>query len=96
MMVVVTYDVRTMDQDGVRRLRKVAGICLDYGRRVQNSVFECILYPEDYLMLKKRIAEVINDESDTVRFYRLGSSWKDCIESIGVERAYDPTEPIIL
>lgn len=93
---VVTYDVRTADPEGARRLRKVAKVCLNYGSRVQNSVFECVVSPADYLLLKVDIIDIIDKAVDTVRFYQLGSNWENRIESFGVKRSFDFNEPIIL
>ena len=83
MMLVVTYDVDTTDTAGARRLRKVAKLCERYGIRVQNSVFEVLVDASQFVILKTELAKIINDESDSVRFYRLGNSYQNKIETMG-------------
>ena len=68
MLVLVTYDVNTETAAGRRRLRKVAKVCVDYGQRVQNSVFECLLDAAQYTMFKAKLTELIDSESDSLRF----------------------------
>ena len=96
MMVLITYDVSTMDQDGQRRLRQVAKKCQNFGQRVQCSVFECLLEPAMLMDIKESLKEIIDDTMDTVRFYNLGNNWKGRIECIGVNRVYDPDGPLVL
>ena len=76
MLVLVTYDVNTETAAGRRRLRKVAKVCVDYGQRVQNSVFECLLDAAQYTMFKAKLTELIDSESDSLRFYQLGNQSK--------------------
>ena len=76
MLVLVTYDVNTETAAGRRRLRKVAKVCVDYGQRVQNSVFECLLDAAQYTMFKAKLTELIDSESDSLRFYQLGNHYK--------------------
>lgn len=76
MLVLVTYDVNTETAAGRRRLRKVAKVCVDYGQRVQNSVFECLLDAAQYTMFKAKLTELIDSESDSLRFYQLGTITK--------------------
>ena len=83
MMVLITYDVDTTSMAGKKRLRKVAKECVNYGRRVQNSVFECLLTEAQFCLLKNRIASLIDDELDSIRFYFLGNNWNKRIEYIG-------------
>lgn len=83
MMVLITYDVDTISEAGQKRLRKVARVCLDYGQRVQNSVFECRLTGAQFVLLKNKIENIINKELDNVRFYFLGNNWNRRIETIG-------------
>ena len=90
MFVLVTYDVETTTVDGKRRLREVAKICLNYGQRVQNSVFECLVDPLQFKQLKTNLLKVIDEERDSLRFYNLGSSWKRKVEHIGAKPGYDP------
>ena len=85
-MVLITYDVNTETAEGRTRLRKVAKQCVNYGRRVQNSVFECILDPTQMVMLKSLLQDIIDEEKDSLRFYYLGNKYKTKIEHVGVER----------
>lgn len=72
MQVLITYDVETISVQGRKRLRKVARICTDYGQRVQNSVFEMNIYPEDLVQIKNKLSEIIDPDKDSVRIYNLG------------------------
>lgn len=83
MMLVVTYDVNTTEAAGAKRLRKVAKICEKYGVRVQNSVFEVLVDAAELVVLKSLLSEVIDNENDSVRFYRLGNSYQHKIEVMG-------------
>ena len=76
MMILITYDVSTADSGGAKRLRKVAKICEDYGQRVQNSVFECLIDPEQLVMLKNKLLKIVKLESDSLRIYYLGKNWR--------------------
>ena len=96
MMIVISYDVNTKDRDGQKRLRKVAKICESKGCRVQNSVFEVLVDPGELVALKGQLAEVIDEEKDSVRFYRLGSNWKGRIEFMGKETKFEQDGVIIL
>lgn len=89
MMVLVSYDVQTSDEGGQRRLRRVAKICKDYGQRVQFSVFECIVDPSQWVVLKNKLIEVINKEKDSLRFYFLGSNWRRRVEHVGAKEIVD-------
>jgi CRISPR-associated protein Cas2 len=89
MVVLVTYDVQTKDAAGRKRLRHVAKVCLDYGQRVQNSVFECKVDPAQYIEFKQRIVKIINQATDSVRFYNLGNNWKRRVEHFGAKEPYD-------
>lgn len=89
MMVLITYDVDTISEDGNKRLRKVAKVCRDYGVRVQNSVFECKLTDAQFLILKNKIKNIINEEVDNIRIYVLGNKSNHKIEVIGKQRAID-------
>ena len=90
MMVLVTYDVCTEDADGRKRLRKVAKQCQNYGQRVQNSVFECLVDPVQFAQLKKNLERIIEPEEDSLRYYFLGKNWKNRIEHVGAKPTYDP------
>ncbi|MBR6659355.1 MAG: CRISPR-associated endonuclease Cas2 [Paludibacteraceae bacterium] len=83
MMVLITYDVDTMSETGSKRLRKVAKECVNHGRRVQNSVFECLLTEAQFVILKSKLVNIIDAELDSIRFYFLGNNWNNRIESIG-------------
>lgn len=83
MYVLVTYDVETVTRSGASRLRKVAKICVNHGKRVQNSVFECLLTEAQFTYMKNQIDGVIDKDSDSVRFYFLGKNWDRKIETLG-------------
>ena len=83
MLVLVTYDVNTGTTAGKKRLRKVAKACVNYGQRVQNSVFECLLDAAQYAMFKAKLTALINPETDSLRFYQLGNSYKNKVEHVG-------------
>lgn len=89
MMVLVTYDVNTESPEGRRRLRHVAKICRNYGQRVQFSVFECLVDPAQFVVLRNALIDVMDPETDSVRFYFLGSNWKRRVEHIGARAGYD-------
>lgn len=86
MLVLITYDVNTENATGKARLRKVAKQCVNYGRRVQNSVFECILDNAQSIALKATLEDIIDTEKDSLRFYYLGNKYQTKIEHIGVDR----------
>lgn len=90
MMVLVTYDVCTEDSKGRKRLRKVAKQCQNFGQRVQNSVFECLVDPVQFAQLKKNLEEIIDPNEDSLRYYFLGSNWKRRVEHVGAKPTYDP------
>lgn len=96
MMVLVTYDVRTEDAAGERRLRRVAGVCENYGQRVQNSVFECLVDPAQWTALKSALLEEVDPDKDSLRFYFLGSNWKHRVEHLGAKPSYDPQGPLVV
>jgi CRISPR-associated protein Cas2 len=96
MMVLVTYDVRTEDETGARRLRRVANVCKDFGQRVQNSVFECLVDPAQLVALRQALLDEMDQEEDSVRFYFLGSNWKHRVEHVGAKVAYDPQGPLVV
>ena len=96
MLVLITYDVNTESESGRRRLRKVAKQCVNYGRRVQNSVFECILDNTQCVQLKASLSEMIDPEKDSIRFYYLGNNHKTKVEHIGVARGMDLEGTLIL
>lgn len=85
MMTLVSYDVSTVDAAGRKRLRKVAKECVNYGQRVQNSVFEVDVDYGTFLKLKDRLMKIIDEEQDSLRFYYLGNNWKRRVEHIGAK-----------
>lgn len=89
MMVLITYDVNTEDSGGKRRLRKIAKQCVNYGQRVQNSVFECVLDNAQCKSLQHILLDIIDEEKDSLRFYYLGNSYKTKIEHFGVKPSYE-------
>ena len=89
MLVLVTYDVSTVDAAGRGRLRKVAKECVNYGQRVQNSVFECVVDASQSLILKDKLTKLIDAEKDSLRFYYLGNNYKTKIEHFGVKNTYE-------
>ena len=96
MMSVVSYDVSTTDVAGRRRLRRVAKECVNYGQRVQNSVFEVDVDYSTFLKLKDRLEKIIDPEKDSLRIYYLGNNWKKRVEHIGAKSTYDPEGALIL
>lgn len=92
----ITYDINVEDSSGKKRLRRVAKQCMNYGTRVQNSVFECQVDAAQYATLKHRILEEMDPEKDSVRFYSLGNRYKSKVEHYGVERGIQVDEPLIL
>jgi CRISPR-associated protein Cas2 len=96
MLVVVTYDVNTETPEGRRRLRQVAKLCSNHGQRVQKSVFECLLEPAQWTMLRHQLTSVMNPEVHSFRFYFLGANWKRRVEHAGTNPGYDPEGPLII
>jgi len=96
MFVLVTYDVSTTDPKGSRRLRRVAKACLNFGQRVQYSVFECIVDPAQWTSLRQRLIDEIDAEADSLRFYFLGSNWRHRVEHIGAKKTLDQEGPLII
>ena len=95
MLMLVTYDVATTTAAGRRRLSKVAKACLDFGQRVQNSVFECQLDPEQWTRLRLRLLDLYEPEEDSLRFYHLGSNWQRRVEHHGAKPSLDLEGPLI-
>ena len=96
MMVLVSYDVSTRDEAGKRRLRRVARACESFGQRVQNSVFECLVDPAQWVALRARLVSEADPALDSLRFYFLGAEWKRRVEHVGTKPAYDPEGPLVL
>ncbi len=95
MMVLITYDVHTETGAGKRRLRKVSKKCQNYGQRVQNSVFECIIDPAQLKQLQDALQKIIDPEVDSLRYYYLGDKWKNRVEHIGAKPSIDLEGTII-
>jgi len=96
MMVLITYDVETVTLAGERRLRRMAKECQNYGQRVQNSVFECVLTEAQFTLLRNKITSIIDEEKDSVRFYFLGKNWNNRVEFIGKKTSFDVTSELII
>ena len=90
MLVLITYDVNTEDANGRKRLRKIAKECVNYGQRVQNSVFECVLDAAQCKQLKSRLCGIMNEEKDSLRLYYLGNNYSTKIEHYGAKSSYKP------
>ena len=95
MLMLITYDIATGDSTGRRRLRRVARLCQGLGQRVQYSVFECKVDPAQWAMLRARLMDEIDEEADSLRFYRLGANWRSRIEHVGNKKSYDPDGPLV-
>lgn len=96
MMVLVSYDVETRDKSGQRRLRRVAKACLNYGQRVQYSVFECEIEPATWVALRNQLIKEIDEKKDSLRFYFLGSNWRRKIEHVGAKSAVDLSKDALI
>ena len=96
MLVVITYDVNTMDVAGEKRLRRVTKLCERYGVRVQNSVFEVLVDAAQLTTLKHELSKEINKNLDSIRFYRLGNSYQNKIDSMGKKLKVETGEPLLL
>lgn len=89
MLVLITYDVSTEDAAGRKRLRQVAKQCVNYGQRVQNSVFECILDATQYRLVRHKLEALIDPDRDSLRFYQLGDRYRSKVEHIGARPSYE-------
>ncbi len=96
MMVLVTYDVSTATEGGQKRLRRVAKQCVNYGSRVQNSVFECMVDPAQFAQLRHALEQIIDMERDSIRYYFLGKNWRNRVEHVGAKTSFDPEGPMVL
>ncbi len=90
MLVLITYDVNTEDAEGRRRLRLIAKQCVNYGQRVQCSVFECLLDSAQAKILKHKLCSIMDEKKDSLRFYYLGKNYKSKIEHFGAKISYEP------
>lgn len=95
MLMLIAYDVSTETTEGRRRLRRVARACLDFGQRVQNSVFECEVSPAQWVTLRARLIGEIDIETDSLRFYRLGAEGRRRVEHLGAKPVIDLEAPLI-
>ena len=95
MLVLVTYDVSTQTALGRKRLRKVSKVCQNYGQRVQNSVFECIVDSGQLITMKLKLLEIIEENEDSLRIYQLGNNYKAKIEHVGMKPSVDLEAPLI-
>lgn len=89
LLVLITYDVNTEDAAGRKRLRKVAKQCLNYGQRVQNSVFECVLDAAQYRLVQNKLLKIIDMQKDSLRFYQLGNNYQNKVEHFGAKPGYE-------
>lgn len=90
MMVLITYDVNTQDPAGRKRLRQIAKQCVNYGQRVQNSVFECVLDAAQCRQLQHKLLSIMDEKKDSLRFYYLGNKYQTKIEHFGIKDTYEP------
>lgn len=96
MLIVITYDVNTEDAAGRSRLRRLAKQCVNYGQRVQNSVFECSVDAAQYEILKARLCNIMDKEKDSLRFYNLGNNYQKRIEHFGTKSGYDAEDILMV
>jgi CRISPR-associated protein Cas2 len=96
MLVVVAYDVNTENDEGRRRLRRVAKVCENCGQRVQNSVFECLVDAAKWVQVRTDLMNEINPADDSLRFYFLGDNWKRRVEHVGAKPSFDPEGPLVV
>ena len=97
MMILIAYDVSVVSPGGQKRLRHISKTCMDYGMRVQNSVFECELTPDQWVVLKERLLSIYDENEDSLRFYRLGAKWQHKVEHYGAKPVPDILgSPLIL
>lgn len=96
MLVLITYDVNTEDAAGRKRLRQIAKQCVNYGQRVQNSVFECLLDPAQCRNLQAKLCKIMDPDKDSLRFYYLGNRYENKIEHFGTKPSYSPEDVLML
>lgn len=95
MMVLVSYDVSTLDKGGAKRLRHLAKACRDFGQRVQYSVFEIEVDSAQWVLLKDRLIHIVDTKQDSLRFYYLGKQWQSKVEHIGAKPVLDLNAPLV-
>ncbi len=96
MMVLVSYDLSTETLEGTRIIRNVSKACENYGQRVQNSVFECLVDPSQWVTLKNQLELIFDPEKDSLRYYYLGKNWKNRVEHQGSKPGYDPEGSLVV
>lgn len=96
LLVLVTYDVNTEDREGKKRLNKIAKQCLNYGQRVQNSVFECVVDGAQAKTLQDKLCNIMDVTKDSLRFYYLGNNYQKKVEHFGAKAGYDPEGTLII
>lgn len=96
MFVLVSYDVSTVEKAGRARLRRVAKLCQNYGQRAQLSVFECLVDPAQWTMLRQKLIDTINPKEDSLRFYFLGANWRGRVEHVGAKPTLDQEGPLVV
>ncbi len=96
MMVLVSYDVRTSEPGGAKRLRRVAKVCRNFGQRVQFSVFECVVDPAQWTRIRQLLINEIDMDADSLRFYFLGTHWRNRVEHVGAKESVDQEGPLIV
>ena len=96
MMVLITYDVNTETAAGRKRLRQIAKQCVNYGQRVQNSVFECLLDASQCKQLQHKLIGLMDEKTDSLRFYYLGNKYQTKIEHFGAKQTYDPEDVLMI
>lgn len=96
MLVIITYDVNTEDAAGRKRLRQIAKQCVNYGQRVQNSVFECLLDAVQCRLLQAKLCSIMDDKRDSLRFYYLGNHYQTKIEHFGIKESYAPEDFLMI
>lgn len=95
MFVLVSYDVATTDPAGQKRLRRIAKVCRNHGQRVQYSVFECLVDPAQWVVLRAQLLEEMDPEKDSLRFYFLGKNWRRRVEHVGAKESIDQEGPLV-
>ena len=96
MMVLITYDIALTTAEDKKRLRHVARVCQDYGQRVQNSVFECLVDPAQWVTLRDKLSRVVDLPRDSLRFYFLGKNWRRRVEHLGAKPSIDQEGPLVV
>ena len=95
MLVIIAYDVETSTNQGRIRLRKVAKLCVNYGQRVQNSVFECSVDPAQLVEITHQLQKIIDNDLDNIRIYHMGKNWERKIETLGKSESYNPDSGVL-